>query len=72
MRGVCRRAHAEKARAGLIEAFTGVSDPFEPPGDADVVVGAGEMTLAEAASLTAADLSPYFRMSATFTATPGR
>jgi sulfate adenylyltransferase len=28
----------KKARAGLIPVFTGVSDPYEPPADAEVVI----------------------------------
>jgi sulfate adenylyltransferase len=33
-----RKGLYAKARAGLIEAFTGISDPYEPPTDAEVVV----------------------------------
>lgn len=28
----------KKARAGLISNFTGISDPYEPPSDADIVI----------------------------------
>lgn len=28
-----------KARAGILPAFTGISDPYEPPADAEIVVG---------------------------------
>jgi sulfate adenylyltransferase len=27
-----------KARAGLLEQFTGISDPYETPNDADLVI----------------------------------
>jgi sulfate adenylyltransferase len=33
-----------KARAGTIQQFTGVSDPYEPPGDAEVVLDTTETT----------------------------
>jgi len=33
-----------KARAGLIENFTGISDPYEPPGNAEVVIDASKVT----------------------------
>jgi sulfate adenylyltransferase len=33
-----RKGLYAKARAGLIAGFTGVSDPYEPPQDAEVVV----------------------------------
>lgn len=39
---VCERRDPKglyvKARAGLIQEFTGVSDPYEPPADADLVI----------------------------------
>jgi sulfate adenylyltransferase len=35
-----RKGLYAKARAGLVKEFTGVSDPYEEPGDADVTVGA--------------------------------
>jgi sulfate adenylyltransferase len=38
-----------KARAGLVPAFTGISDPYEAPEDADVVVDAGALSPLEAA-----------------------
>jgi sulfate adenylyltransferase len=38
-----------RARAGLIPAFTGISDPYEPPADAEVVVDAGSQSPLEAA-----------------------
>jgi sulfate adenylyltransferase len=35
-----RKGLYAKARAGLVKEFTGISDPYEVPGDADVTVGA--------------------------------
>ena len=37
-----------KARAGLIEGFTGVSDPYEEPRDADLVIDTSTMTRQQA------------------------
>jgi hypothetical protein len=37
-----------KARAGLITGFTGVSDPYEEPRDADLVLDTSVMTRQEA------------------------
>ena len=39
-----------RARAGEIAAFTGISDPYEEPDDADVVVDTSELTPEEALS----------------------
>jgi sulfate adenylyltransferase len=38
-----------KARAGLIAQFTGISDPYEPPDDAEVVIDATATTPDQAA-----------------------
>jgi sulfate adenylyltransferase len=38
-----------KARAGLIPSFTGISDPYEPPPDAEVVVDTTDVSVEEAA-----------------------
>ena len=38
-----------RARAGLVPHFTGVSDPYEPPADAEVVVDTTKLTPEEAA-----------------------
>ncbi len=38
-----------RARAGLIPSFTGISDPYESPADADVVIDTGNMTPEESA-----------------------
>jgi sulfate adenylyltransferase len=44
-----RKGLYAKAKAGLIEAFTGVSDPYEIPDDADVVLDTSDITPEEAA-----------------------
>ena len=44
-----RKGLYAKARAGLIPEFTGVSDPYEPPEDAEVVVDASQLTPEESA-----------------------
>jgi sulfate adenylyltransferase len=43
-----RKGLYAKARAGLITGFTGVSDPYEEPRDADLVLDTSAMTRAEA------------------------
>ncbi|MCK9895460.1 adenylyl-sulfate kinase [Frankia sp. AgB32] len=43
-----RKGLYAKARAGVIPAFTGVSDPYEEPDDADVTVNTAELTSEEA------------------------
>ncbi|MCU0304455.1 MAG: bifunctional sulfate adenylyltransferase/adenylylsulfate kinase [Thermoanaerobaculales bacterium] len=43
-----RKGMYAKARAGIIKEFTGVSDPYEVPEDADVRVDASQMTPDEA------------------------
>jgi len=45
-----RKGLYAKARAGLIKGFTGVSDPYEEPRDADLVIDTSTMTRAEAVS----------------------
>ena len=44
-----RKGLYAKARAGVIREFTGISDPYEPPADADVVLDTTDMTPGEAA-----------------------
>jgi sulfate adenylyltransferase len=44
-----RKGLYAKARAGLVPHFTGVSDPYEPPADAEVVVDTTRLTPEEAA-----------------------
>jgi sulfate adenylyltransferase len=44
-----RKGLYAKARAGMIPNFTGISDPYEPPADADVAIDTTNMTPQEAA-----------------------
>ena len=44
-----RKGLYAKARAGIIKEFTGISDPYEPPDDADVVIDTTDTTPEEAA-----------------------
>jgi len=44
-----RKGLYAKARAGLVPEFTGVSDPYEPPDDAAVVIDTTDMSIEEAA-----------------------
>ncbi len=44
-----RKGLYAKARAGIIEQFTGISDPYEAPSDAEVVIDTTDMTPEEAA-----------------------
>jgi sulfate adenylyltransferase len=44
-----RKGLYAKARAGILPQFTGVSDPYEPPADADVSVDTSDVTPDEAA-----------------------
>lgn len=46
-----------KARAGDLYGMTGVDDPYEPPGDADVIVDAASGTPEACACLILAELS---------------
>jgi sulfate adenylyltransferase len=39
-----RKGLYAKARAGIVKQFTGVSDPYESPTDADVVINSAELT----------------------------
>jgi len=41
----------KKARAGLISNFTGISDPYEPPTDADLVLDTSKSTPVEETNL---------------------
>ncbi len=43
-----RKGMYAKARAGIIKEFTGISDPYETPADADVVIDTSDLTPAEA------------------------
>jgi len=57
---VCERRDPKglyaRARAGLIQAFTGISDPYEPPDDADIVLDAPDDTPEDAARRIIDDL----------------
>ena len=44
-----RKGLYAKARAGIIKEFTGISDPYESPADADIVIDTGDLTAEEAA-----------------------
>jgi len=44
-----RKGLYAKARAGIIKEFTGISDPYEEPEDADVVIDTTELSPEEAA-----------------------
>ncbi|MBW7996930.1 MAG: bifunctional sulfate adenylyltransferase/adenylylsulfate kinase [Candidatus Glassbacteria bacterium] len=44
-----RKGLYAKARAGIIKQFTGISDPYEEPADAEIVLDTGELTAEEAA-----------------------
>jgi sulfate adenylyltransferase len=44
-----RKGLYAKARAGIIKEFTGISDPYEEPKDAEVVINATDLTPEEAA-----------------------
>ena len=50
------KGHYAKARAGLIEQFTGVSDVYEPPSDADVIVRTAEISPEQASERILAHL----------------
>ncbi|HZP17346.1 MAG TPA: adenylyl-sulfate kinase, partial [Terriglobales bacterium] len=44
-----RKGLYAKARAGIVKEFTGISDPYEAPTDAEVVINTAELTAEEAA-----------------------
>lgn len=44
-----RKGLYAKARAGIVKEFTGVSDPYEVPTDAEVVINTAELSAEEAA-----------------------
>ncbi len=44
-----RKGLYAKARAGQIKEFTGISDPYEVPQDADLVIDTAELSPEEAA-----------------------
>ena len=44
-----RKGLYAKARAGILKEFTGISDPYEEPMDADISIDTTELTPEEAA-----------------------
>ena len=44
-----RKGLYAKARAGILKEFTGISDPYEAPADANVTINTGELSAEEAA-----------------------
>ena len=44
-----RKGLYAKARAGIIKEFTGISDPYEEPTDADVVIDTADLSPDETA-----------------------
>jgi sulfate adenylyltransferase len=44
-----RKGLYAKARAGLVKEFTGISDPYEVPADAEVVINTAELSAEESA-----------------------
>lgn len=46
-----RKEHYAKARTGEIESFTGISDPYEVPDDADLVIDTSDMEIGQAVQL---------------------
>jgi len=44
-----RKGLYAKARAGIVKEFTGISDPYEAPKDAEVVIDTGELSAEESA-----------------------
>ncbi len=44
-----RKGLYAKARAGILKEFTGISDPYEVPADAEVTINTGELSAEEAA-----------------------
>jgi sulfate adenylyltransferase len=44
-----RKGMYAKARAGIVKEFTGISDPYELPEDADLSIDTSELTPEEAA-----------------------
>ncbi|SDR77221.1 adenylyl-sulfate kinase [Actinopolymorpha singaporensis] len=45
-----RKGLYARARAGLIPEFTGISDPYEPPDDADLAIDTSDVTVDDAAA----------------------
>ena len=51
-----RKGLYARARAGEIGSFTGISDPYEVPGDAELVLDTTDISIATAAELVMAAL----------------
>jgi sulfate adenylyltransferase len=51
-----RKGLYAKARAGLVTGFTGISDPYETPADADLVLDTAALDAEEAADRVLAHL----------------
>ena len=51
-----RKGLYAKARAGIIKEFTGISDPYEEPDDAELVIQTTEMSAEEATDLVLSHL----------------
>jgi len=47
-----------RARRGELQGFTGIDDPYEAPGDADIEVDTSEMSIEDALDLIVAALEP--------------
>jgi sulfate adenylyltransferase len=52
-----RKGLYARARAGLLPNFTGVSDPYEPPADAALVIDTRDTSVTEACALIVARLT---------------
>jgi sulfate adenylyltransferase len=52
-----RKGLYAQARAGVIGSFTGISDPYEEPGDADLTIDTSVVSRAEAAAAVLGYLS---------------
>lgn len=46
-----RKGLYAKARAGIIKEFTGISDPYEEPADAELVIDTTDITPEDAAKI---------------------
>ena len=51
-----RKGLYAKARRGEIESFTGISDPYEPPTDADLTIDTADVPVADAVETVLAAL----------------
>jgi adenylylsulfate kinase len=47
----------KKARAGEIKGFTGIDDPYEEPGNAELVLHTGDQTIEESVAATLASIA---------------